>query len=414
MQQLWTGLFLFALFLGTALQWWLLGRQLNHVRQHREQVPEAFQEKFSLADHHKAADYTLAKGGFAQKILLLEVGILLLWTVGGGLNLLDQAWRDLGWGNLWTGVAVMLSVILVGSLLELPANVYRTFRIEEAFGFNRSTPGLFISDTLKSLLLTLLIGAPLIFLVLWLMESAGTWWWLWVWGVWMGFSLLMLWVYPNFIAPLFNKFQKLEEGELKSRIESLLARNGFSSEGIFIMDGSKRSGHGNAYFTGLGRQKRIVFYDTLIENLNPVEVEAVLAHEVGHFKHRHIQKRLLLMAGMSLAGLSLLAWLMEQTWFYTGLGVEQPSTYLALILFMLVLPVFTVFLTPLMARFSRRHEFEADSFAAAQTQGAEHLIHALVKLYRENASTLTPDPVYSGFYDSHPPAPVRIAHLQAL
>lgn len=407
---LWTLIFLLALAGGTALQWWLARRQQRHVLAHRAEVPDAFREKITLAEHQKAADYTLAKAGLGQKLLLTEAVLLLLWTQGGLLDWLDQGWRGLGWTELWTGVGFILSIMLIGALLDLPVSLYRTFVLEARFGFNRTTGPLFIADMLKSLLLTLLLGVPLLALVLWLMQSAGDAWWLWVWGVWMGFSLLMLWAYPNFIAPWFNKFKPLDEGEVKTRIENLLARNGFAADGVFVMDGSKRSGHGNAYFTGLGRHKRIVFYDTLLQGLQPAEVEAVLAHEVGHFKRHHVHKRLIMMAVFSLGGLALLAWLMGQNWFYTGLGMSHPSTYAALVLFMLALPVFSVFLSPLLAQLSRRHEFEADAFAAAQAD-AGHLIHALVKLYRENASTLTPDPVYSAFYDSHPPAPVRIAHL---
>lgn len=299
---------------------------------------------------------------------------------------------------------------MINHLIELPAGYYRTFKIESRFDFNRSNLKLFINDNLKGLVLMLLIGTPLAALVFWLMESAGSYWWLTVWLVWMSFSLLMLWAYPSFIAPLFNKFNPLEEGELKQRIEHLLQRNGLNSDGIFVMDGSKRSGHGNAYFTGLGKNKRIVFYDTLLEGLEAAEVEAVLAHEIGHFKRKHVVKRLVMMAVLSLSGLFLLAWLMQQNWFYLGLGVTEASSYMALILFMLVLPVFTAFISPIMARLSRKHEFEADDFAAQQAD-AQDLIRALVKMYRENASTLTPDACYSAFYDSHPPAPVRIAHL---
>ena len=403
-------IFLLFLVLGTLVQFWLAMRHKAYVRLHENAVPSAFAEKLSLEEHQKAAAYTLKKTSFSQKMLIIDVIILLFWTLGGGLEFLDQVWRSLGWSELWTGVALFVSFGLLTTLIDLPSNIYSTFRIEAQFGFNRTTPSLFISDFFKSLLLGLVIGIPFLALVLWLMNFAGEFWWLYVWAVWFSFSLLMMWAYPAFIAPLFNKFKPIENGELKQAIEDLLERNGFASSGIFVMDGSKRSGHGNAYFTGFGSNKRIVFYDTLLEGLTTDEVIAVLAHEVGHFKRKHIQKRLFSMALMSLAGLAGLGWLMQQDWFYSGLGVSQPSAYIALLLFMLVLPVFTFFLNPIMAWFSRKHEFEADDFAAEQASPLM-LIEALVKLYKENASTLTPDPLYSAFYDSHPPAPVRIAHL---
>ena len=403
-------IFLFFLILGTLVQFWLAIRQKNHVRQHQNAVPSAFAEKLSLEEHQKAAAYTLTKTSFSQKMLIIDAIIIFLWTLGGGLEILDQVWRSLKWSELWTGVAVFVSFGLLTTLIDLPSDIYSTFRIEAQFGFNRTTPSLFVTDLVKSLLLGLIIGVPFIALVLWLMNNAGEFWWLYVWVVWFGFSLLMMWAYPTFIAPLFNKFQPIENEELKQAIEDLLQRNGFASKGIFVMDGSKRSGHGNAYFTGFGNNKRIVFYDTLLEGLNTDEVIAVLAHELGHFKRKHIQKRMFSMAAMSLAGLALLGWLMQQDWFYSGLGVSQPSNYIALLLFILVLPVFTFFLNPIIAWFSRKHEFEADDFAAEQTNPL-NLIQALVKLYKENANTLTPDPLYSAFYDSHPPAPVRIAHL---
>lgn len=410
---LFSAIFVLMLAASTILQWWLSQRQIRTVRDHQAAVPDAFSSNISLDDHQKAADYTVRKVYFGQKILIFEIIVLLLWTLGGGLEWLDQAWRSLDWSSLWTGVAVLLSVMLINAVINLPENWYRTFRIEAEFGFNRNTLPLFFSDFGKEILLSLALGIPLIALVLWLMAHAGNYWWFSVWVVWFGFSLLMMWAYPAFIAPLFNKFNPLEDDTLRQRIENLLQRNGFTSQGIFVMDGSKRSGHGNAYFTGLGNNKRIVFYDTLLEGLNHDEVEAVLAHEVGHFKHKHIQKRLLWMGLISLGSLALLGWLMQQTWFYHGLGVSTPSNYMALLLFALAMPVFTFFLAPLMAWASRRHEFEADSFAAQQAQ-AQHLIHALVKLYKENASTLTPDPWYSAFYDSHPPAPVRVAYLSKL
>lgn len=405
-----TVVFLIVFVLGIGIQIWLSGRHKTYVRTHQDTVPDAFAEKVSLEEHQKAATYTLTKTSFGQKMIIVETVVLLLWTLGGLLDVLDTALRGLGWLEIWTGVAVLISFGLLSTLIDLPVSVYSTFRIEAQFGFNRTTPGLFISDTIKSLVLTLLIGIPLIWVVLWLMAYAGELWWLYVWMVWMSFSLLMIWAYPTLIAPLFNKFQPLDNEELKQRIEALLQRNGFASSGIFVMDGSKRTGHGNAYFTGFGKNKRIVFFDTLLEGLSVEEVEAVLAHEVGHFKCKHLQKRIIWISIFSLAGLWLLGWLMQQDWFYSGLGVSTPSTYMALLLFMLVSPVFTFFLHPIAAWFSRKHEFEADDFAAKQANPLM-LIQALVKLYRENASTLTPDPLYSAFYDSHPPAPVRVAHL---
>ncbi len=407
-----TVIFLIFLAGSTGLQFWLVGRHKAYVARHQNAVPSAFAEKISLKEHQKAAAYTLAKTGFGQKMLIVEILVLLLWTLGGLLDMLDQAWLSLEWSELWTGVAVLICFGMLSTLIDLPASVYSTFRLEAQFSFNRTTPGLFIADMLKSLILTLVIGIPFIALVLWLMAHAGEFWWLYVWAIWIGFSLLMIWAYPTFIAPLFNKFQPLENDDLKQRIEALLQRNGFASSGIFVMDGSKRSGHGNAYFTGLGANKRIVFFDTLLKGLNTDEIEAVLAHEVGHFKRKHLQKRLLWLGVFTLAGLALLGWLMQQDWFYSGLGISTHSTYIALLLFMLVLPVFTFFLSPVMAWFSRRHEFEADDFAAEQASPLA-LIQALVKMYKENASTLTPDPLYSAFYDSHPPAPVRIAHLSS-
>ncbi len=405
-----TVFFLAFLVVGTGLQFWLTRRHRAYVASHKDAVPEAFAERISLEAHRKAATYTLTKTGFGQKMLMVEFVVLLLWTLGGLLNVLDDAWRNLGWSPLWTGVVMLISFDLLSKLIDLPAEVYSTFRIEAQFGFNRTTPTVFITDLVKELVLSLAIGIPFAALVLWLMASAGEFWWLYVWAVSMAFLLLMLWAFPIFIAPLFNKFKPLEDEELKQRIEVLLQRNGFASQGIFVMDGSKRSGHGNAYFTGLGNSKRVVFYDTLLEGLNTDEIEAVLAHEIGHFKCKHLRKRMIVMAISSLAGLALLGWLMQQQWFYTGLGVNTPSIYMALLLFMLVLPVFTFFLAPVMAWFSRKHEFEADNFAAEQGS-ASALIQALVKLYRENANTLTPDPLYSAFFHSHPPAPVRIAHL---
>ena len=409
--QTFTLIFLVFLFASTLVQIWLSLRQKQSVQSHRSAVPDAFVGKVSLAEHQKAADYTLAKGKFGRIQLMLGIMVLLAWTLGGGLEWLDQAWRSVGWGPLLTGTAVILSMTFISSLIDLPSSLYSTFVLEERFGFNKTTLKVFVVDMLKGTALGLAIGVPLILFVLWLMESAGSAWWVYAWVGLTAFSLLMTWAYPKFIAPLFNKFQPLEEGEVASRINALLEHNGFNSKGVFVMDGSRRSAHGNAYFTGFGKNKRIVFFDTLLKHLTPSQIEAVLAHELGHFKRKHIVKGMLLSVLMTLIGFGVLAWLMLQPWFYTSFGISQPSTYMALILFMIVSPVFTFFITPLMARFSRKHEFEADEFAAQQSSATE-LIAALVGLYKENASTLTPDPLHSAFYDSHPPAAIRIAHLQ--
>jgi STE24 endopeptidase len=407
-----TLVFLLALAAGTLLEWWLAARQLNCVSAHRDRVPAAFSDSIPLATHQHAADYTATR----TRMGMLETGVaallLLGWTLGGGVDWLNGAWTASGLSPLLAGTGLLLSAFLIMGILDMPFDVYRTFVIEERFGFNRTTPRLFITDAVKQTVLMIALGAPIILLVLWIMTHAGPRWWLYVWIVWMGFSLLLAWAYPALIAPWFNKFVPLDDGELKTRIESLLERNGFTSQGIYVVDGSKRSGHGNAYFTGLGSNKRIVFFDTLLRQLDEEEIEAVLAHEVGHFKHKHIAKRIALMALLSLLGLALLGWLIDTPWFYAGLGVTQPSLAAALLLFLLVVPTFTVFVQPLLSALSRRHEFEADAFAARQADAGK-LVEALVKLYRENANTLTPDPLYSAFHDSHPPAPVRIANLRA-
>lgn len=404
--------FLIALAAGTLLKWWLARRQLRCVAENRHLVPESFREAISLRTHQHAADYT----GARTRAGMLETGfsalLLIVWTLGGGIESLGSAWTASELSPLLAGTGLMLSAFLIMGLLEMPFDVYRTFVIEERFGFNRTTPRLFITDAIKQLVLLLFLGTPIILLILWLMAHAGERWWLYVWAVWMAFSLLLTWAYPALIAPWFNKFVPLDDGALKARIESLLERNGFASRGIFVVDGSKRSGHGNAYFTGLGSNKRIVFFDTLLHQLDADEVEAVLAHEIGHFIRRHIAKRIALMAIVSLAGLMLLGWLINAPWFYSGLGVTHPSLAAALLLFLFVVPAFTVFVQPLFSALSRRHEFEADEFAAGQADAGK-LVDALVKLYRENANTLTPDHLYSAFHDSHPPAPVRIANLQA-
>lgn len=408
-----TWLFLAFLALGLALRSWLNVRQVRHVQAHRDAVPEAFRGAVSIEDHRKAADYTVAKSRLGRVDMVLSAAILLVFTLGGGIDWLDQLWRQSELHPYLLGAAVILSVLLLSSLAELPLSAYSTFVIEERFGFNRSTAGLFIADLLKGFALMLALGVPLLLLTLWFMDAAGEYWWLWVWALWMGFSLFLTWAYPTFIAPLFNKFSPLEDTALRERIEKLLERCGFRSSGIYVMDGSKRSAHGNAYFTGVGRSKRIVFFDTLMKDLSHDEIEAVLAHELGHFKRKHITKRLITSAITSLVALALLGWLIDKTWFYTALGISEASNHAALLIFLLVLPVFTYPLTPLGSLFSRKHEFEADQFAVEHAQAAS-LESALVSLYRENASTLTPDPLHSAFYDSHPPALTRIGRLREL
>lgn len=408
---LFTQIFLFMLVLTTLIKWWLNKRQIAHVLSHRANTPQAFAEKISLEKHQKAADYTMTKIRFSQLELIFGSVLLLIWTIGGGLNLLDQFISSYSFSPIMTGIVFIIIFSVIGAIIELPFSLYNTFVLEQRFGFNRTTIGLFISDLFKQFILMLLIGIPLLYVILWLMQSAGQWWWLYAWSVWLGFSLIMMWAYPAFIAPLFNQFNELDDIELKERIEKLMLRCGFHSTGILVMDGSKRSSHGNAYFTGLGKNKRIVFYDNLLESLDGEEIEAVLAHELGHFKKKHIQKRLVHMSLMSLIGFSILGFLMQQEWFYHGLGMDTPSIYAALILFSLILPVFTFLFSPLFSILSRKHEFEADDFAASQAS-AQKLIDALVKLYKENYSTLTPDPLYSSWYDSHPPAPIRVSNLE--
>ncbi|MGE0371786.1 MAG: M48 family metallopeptidase [Gammaproteobacteria bacterium] len=413
--------FLTALALASAVEWWLDGRQLRSVRTHRGSVPEPFAGRISLANHQKAADYTVARIGAARVALAYNALLLLGWTLGGGLDLIDLAWRGLDLPPLAAGAGAVASTLLINALLHLPFAIYHTFVIEQRFGFNRITPALFISDLLKGLLLGALIGVPLILAALWLMApapqaaaggQADPAWWLYVWTGWLAFSLLMSWIYPLVIAPLFNRFTPLADAELERRIGALLERTGFASRGVFVMDGSRRSAHGNAYFTGFGRGKRIVFFDTLMKSLHPAEIEAVLAHELGHFKRRHVTKRIALAAVGGLGAVLILDWLLHQPGFYAGLGLEHVSNHGALLLFLFVAPVFGTFLSPLTGMLSRRHEYEADAFAAREADAGD-LISALVKLYQDNASTLTPDPYYSAFHYSHPPAGARIAHLAA-
>jgi STE24 endopeptidase len=405
--------FLAALGISAALRVWLALRHYRHVATHREQVPPAFAASISPDDHRKAADYTLAKIRLSLLALAAETALLLLLTLGGLLDRLDGLWAGLfGSRDYAYGLALFAAIGVIGFLADLPFSLYRTFRLEARFGFNKMTPRLFLADLARQAVLAAVIGAPVLLAVLWLMGAMGERWWLYVWLFWLGFNLLVLLLYPTLIAPLFNKFSPLADGPLKDRIEGLLARCGFASAGLFVMDGSKRSAHGNAYFTGLGRAKRIVFYDTLIEKLSPAEVEAVLAHELGHYRHRHVWKRIGLLALVSLALLWVLGQLMGQDWFYQGLGVGTGSTAMALALFAQALPVFLFPLTPLGSWWSRRHEYEADAYAARQAAAAD-LVSALVKLYRDNAATLTPDPIHSLFYDSHPPASLRIGRLRS-
>lgn len=405
--------FLVALLLTLALRLWLGQRQAAHVTEHRNEVPEQFAGRIALAAHQKAADYTLAKLHIGRIGLAVETALLLGLSFGGGLQALHDFWVSRLEGPAY-GLALIFSVMLLSALVDLPLALYRQFVLEARFGFNRMTLRLFLLDLLKQGALGAAIGAPVVLAVLWLMGAMGSLWWLYVWLFWCGFNLLMLFIYPTWIAPLFNKFAPLDDAPLKARIEALLARCGFASSGLFVMDGSRRSSHGNAYFTGFGKSKRIVFFDTLLGRLQPAEVEAVLAHELGHFRHRHIIKRIVLLFAMSLGFLAALGQLLDAEWFYAGLGVSPAAqgTAMALILFFLVVPVFTFLFTPLMSTLSRSHEFEADRYAATHASAGD-LVHALVKLYEDNAATLTPDPLHSLFYDSHPPAALRIARLQA-
>ena len=403
-------IFVAALLLSTGLRLWLDLRHLRHVAAHRDQVPADFFGRIELVDHRKAADYTTAKLRLGFFETLVDTVMLILLTLGGLLALIDGGLREwLGAGHP-QGLALFATVGLIGFILGLPASLYRSFVLEERFGFNKLTWKLWLADLAKGAALTVAIGGPLLYAVLWLMDAMGRHWWLYVWLLWLGTNLLILFLYPTVIAPLFNKFTPLEDTSLRQRIEALLTRCGFSSSGLFVMDGSKRSAHGNAYFTGFGRAKRIVFFDTLLEKLAPQEIEAVLAHELGHIRHKHVVKRIALMGAMSLAFLWLLGLLIGQPWFYEGLGVGAGSTAMGLMLFTMVLPVFLFPLAPLTSALSRRHEYEADAYAAQQTAAAD-LIAALVKLYRDNAATLTPDPLHSLFHDSHPPASQRIARL---
>jgi STE24 endopeptidase len=405
-------LFLSVLGLTTAAKLWLGLRHARCMRAHRDQVPAYFAAEISLEAHRKAADYSCAKTRFGLLSVIFECGIVLVLTFGGALQLLDDAAARWVAPGVSRGVALIVMLGLALSLLDLPFAWYRTFHIEQRFGFNKMTPLLFVTDTIKHTAIAAALGIPLTAGVLWLMAEAGRLWWLHAWLVWVAFNLVILAVYPTWIAPIFNKFSPLTDSQLKERIEHLLARCGFRAQGLMVMDGSRRSTHGNAYFTGFGKSKRIVFFDTLLGRLEGGEIEAILAHELGHFKLRHVLKRAAWMFSASLAFFWLLSWLMSKPWFYASLGVTDVSTATALILFVTVIPQFTFLLQPLASAYSRKHEFEADRYAA-QNASAADLVTALVKLYKDNATTLTPDPVHSMFYDSHPPAMARIAHLQA-
>jgi STE24 endopeptidase len=409
-----------ALVVSLLIKFWLTTRQIRHVMAHRGAVPASFAGAVSLAAHQKAADYTVARSRFGLLSLAFNAAVLLGWTLLGGLGLLNAWLLDLSaalptaWQPMGYQLALLTVFALIGSLMDLPWELYATFRIEQAFGFNRITWRLYLADALKGLLLALVLGLPIAGVILWLMAAAGEAWWLWAWSVWMGFNLAVMVLYPTVIAPMFNKFEPLTDATMKERVEALMRRCGFASKGLFVMDGSRRSAHGNAYFSGFGPAKRVVFFDTLLSKLNPGEVEAVLAHELGHFKHRHITKRMVVMFALSLAGFALLGWLARQPGFYLAFGVKPsmvaPNDALALLLFMLVTPVFGFFFTPLASQLSRRDEFQADAYACAQASGAD-LQSALLKLHEDNAGTLTPDPVYARFYYSHPPAAERLAAL---
>ncbi|GGB95996.1 peptidase [Oxalicibacterium flavum] len=409
-----TVLFVGFLVLSIVIRFWLASRHVRHILAHRNAVPAQFAGRIPLEAHRRAADYTIAKTKFALFVILLNSAVLIGFTLMGGLQWLASTSLDIFGPGIRYQLALVLAFALISGLIELPFDYFRQFRLEAAFGFNRMTPALFFVDLVKSTVISLALGLGLVWITLLLMEQAGNLWWLYAWFVWCGFQLLMLVLVPLFIAPLFNKFEPLQDESLKTRIENLMKRTGFSASGLFVMDGSRRSAHGNAYFSGFGAAKRIVFFDTLLERLAPQEIEAVLAHELGHFKLKHIVKRIAVMFAASLAFLALLGYLKTQTWFYTGLGVEPmmgaSNDAMALLLFVLVLPVFSFLLSPLTSLGSRKHEFEADAFAAKYTN-SQDLVSALVKLYEDNASTLTPDPLHSAFYDSHPPASVRINRL---
>jgi STE24 endopeptidase len=405
-------LFLVALATMLITEFWLGRRQIMSVKKHRDTVPAAFSEKIDIATHKKAADYTIARTRLGLASGLYSAVILILFTLGGGLQLIDEVSRQWFQNPLITGVVFILATVFISGLLEMPFSLYKTFGLESRFGFNKTTAALYVTDLLKQIVLFLLIGAPLIFCALWLMQVSGKFWWFYLWLAWMAFNLVAMVIYPIWIAPLFNKFKPLDDETIRNSVTKLMNRTGFKVQGLFVVDGSRRSAHSNAYFTGLGKSKRVVFFDTLLNTLSADEIVAVLAHELGHFKRRHIIKRIGVFFLVSLAALAALGGLMQEDWFYQGLGMATASNHAALTLFMMVGPVFMFFIQPVSSWFSRKHEFEADDYAS-ENANASDLVSALLKLYRDNANTLTPDPVYSAFYDSHPPASIRINHLQS-
>jgi len=404
------------LVLNLLLKFWLSHRQMRHVAQHRAAVPEAFAATINTAAHHKAADYTIAKLRLGHWDMALDTAMLVMWTLLGGLGLLDQWLLNLLGPSMWQQISLVVSFILISAVVSLPLSYIQTFKIEQAFGFNRMTLGLWLTDMLKASLLGAVLGLPLLWLVLYLMQSGGAWWWMIAWGVLVVYQLFVMWLAPSVIMPLFNKFLPLEDAALKTRVMALMQRTGFQANGFFVMDGSRRSAHSNAFFTGLGKQKRVVFFDTLLKQLNADEMEAVLAHELGHAKLKHIPKSLFNSFLFTLVGLAGLGWLSSQSWFYEGLGIQphlaSPNDAIALLLFMMFVPLVTFVTTPWHSARSRQHEFEADAFACQYANGAD-LRQALLKLYQDNASTLTPDPLYVAFYHSHPPAAQRLARLTA-
>ena len=408
-----TFIFLFAILTSVIALLWLNFRQDRAIKISFNEVPEGFKETITLEDHQKAGRYTQAKLLANHFEIIFSTIVLLIWTLGGAMNWLDVFWHEKISDPIWLGTVFILSIMLIASFIDLPFSIYRNFILEERFGFNRMTIKTFTSDLIKELILTLALGMPLIYAILYLMNMSaiGDYWWIYVWAILSLFTIIMMWIYPTFIAPIFNKFKPLENNSLRNRIDSLLERTGFGSDGIFIMDGSKRSSHGNAYFTGIGRNKRIVFFDTLLKGMEDEEIEAILAHELGHFHHKHVRQRIVSSFIFSLASLALLGYLIKQGWFFHGLGISEPSSHTALVLFSLTLPVFSFFITPISNLISRKHEFQADAFAASHTD-ANDLISSLTKLYRENSSTLSPDKYYSAFHDSHPSATLRIARLQ--
>ena len=408
-----TFIFLFAILTSVVALLWLNFRQDKAISNSFDTVPEGFNETIELKDHQKAGNYTKAKLRLNHFEIIFSTIILLLWTLGGAMNWMDSFWSERISDPVLMGTFFILSIMLIASFIDLPFSIYRNFVLEQKFGFNRMTVGTFAGDLIKELILSLVIVLPLIYVILFLMnfETIGNYWWVYVWAIISLFSLIMMWIYPSFIAPIFNKFNPLDNETLKARITNLLERTGFGSDGIFVMDGSKRSSHGNAYFTGIGKNKRIVFFDTLLKGMEDKEIEAILAHELGHFHHKHTRQRMISSFIFSFVSLALLGYLINQTWFYNGLGVSQPSSHAALVLFSLTLPVFSFFITPISNLMSRKHEFQADAFAASHTD-AKDLISSLIKLYKENSSSLSPDKYYSAFHDSHPSAVLRIERLQ--